>query len=363
MPNIYGIVPLRGLRVEKNAYLLLNEIVDGNHVMIGLSYLSTLPPFEDVDLKSLMLGPALMQTIGYSGIEVFRKCPLLIFQLPENAFGDLKLQDSCLKIKSYINSISAAFSMACWLLKPSSVFFERILLEYNGSFISCRVDFKSHDFQCYCSHTDFCASEIGELKYYTPLLRTYAIYDYFGDSQGGTVQFHRLRKLMGEDYQRYEQNIPFRLLIPGKGPSFFKALVYLQKYLESNQISDRFRYGCSILEDLLATDDKGIKVKLAKRIATVIAPDKNEGREIFSKMKQIYTLRSGENHGDGMTFDTSTIDLSKSLDDYLRRLFNYILFRPSLNYGSFDGKEAKITKKQVDHFFQTMVKNCGWFES
>lgn len=363
MNNLYAIVSLRGMRVEKKPYRLFDDTVDNDHLFIGLSYFSTLPPFIDVDLQSLLLSPELTRTIGCSGVKVFTQCPLLVFQIPDSNLGDLQESDNQLMVTLSILTMSIGFSMACWIMRPSAVFCDRLVLEYKNTFISNKIHFINYDSRGYCSETDFSESDLIQLIYYGFILLSYATFDYFKRSRQGIAQFQRIKELMGEDYHRYEHIIPFQTMVPGKGPSFFIAIINLRKYLESSCISDRFRYGCTIFESILATDDKGIKVKLAKRVAAVIASDENEGREIFSKMKHIYTLRSGENHGDGMTFDSSTIDLSKSLDDYLRRLFNYILFKPSLNYGSFDGEEATVTKKQVDHFFQSMVKKCGWFES
>jgi len=362
MSNLYGVIPLIGFSIVKEPFQLLYLSEEKHHIFIGLSYLSTLPPFENTNLASLLLSPTLMQTIGYSDIEVIRNCPLLVFRFSENAFGDLENTENLLKAETFICSVSVAFSMACWLLKPSSVYFERMILKFNQAFISNKIDFRNYDFRCCSSQADFYEGDLKQLMEYSCILRSYTIFDQFQHTQQGIVLFGRLREFMGDSYKYYEQTIPFRTLIPGKGPSFYTALKNLQKYLESTQIPDRFQNGCTALEALFATDDKGIKEKLAKRVAAIIASDENEAREVYLNMKNIYHLRSEESHGEGVFIDSSCIELSKHFDDYLRKTFVYFLFKPDLNYGSFEGKEVTVSKKHVDQYFQTIVKNCGWFE-
>lgn len=104
---------------------------------------------------------------------------------------------------------------------------------------------------------------------------------------------------------------------------------FLQGARTQGFIPNRIALYCTMLETILSTDTIEISHKIAERAAKIIGQDYEERLNIFTIIKDAYSIRSSAVHGDKLKKQFRELDklceISKGIDDVLRNLILYLL--------------------------------------
>ncbi|MFC5271590.1 hypothetical protein [Adhaeribacter terreus] len=129
-----------------------------------------------------------------------------------------------------------------------------------------------------------------------------------------------------------------------------RALLFVKQAREARNLAYKISNYCSAFETLFSTDSAELSHKLSERVAFFMANEFNK-IETFKTIKKAYSVRSKLTHGDCL--EQKQIDLlgelSTSIDNILRSIFNKILTNESLKE-TFDSPKNKI-----DSYFEALI--------
>lgn len=130
-----------------------------------------------------------------------------------------------------------------------------------------------------------------------------------------------------------------------------RATFFVDSARDCSDLSVKIAHYMTCLEVLFSTDSSEISHKLAERIALFLENRFEERKQLFNRVKRLYSARSRVVHGDVFTEKKtkSLGDLSKDADDLLRRVLRRILASDYLCAQFEDTPESK------EEFFVDLV--------
>ena len=246
-----------------------------------------------------------------------------------------------------LNNFAQAFSIACWLIKDSCVSSTKIywLNIINGYY--------SHDTR----HMDIMLSDgtvaetcFTESEMQEAITRMYEVYGYLLPDEAQTADVN-MSISGGTVVWEIDQAMTTEC------KSFARALIMLQEARRTGVISTRIDKYCSILECIFAIKDQH-KINISQTTAAYIGKDVTEREKIVIDMRDAYGVRSDGSHGDNLQFlrdndREALVELSRRLDDYVRRVFRKVIVDNTLNYSA-----TPESKAEVRAYFRTIMKTA-----
>lgn len=122
-----------------------------------------------------------------------------------------------------------------------------------------------------------------------------------------------------------------------------RSTFFVDSARDCSDLSVKISHYMTCLEVLFSTDASEISHKLAERIALFLENRFEERKQLFNRVKRLYSARSRVVHGDVFTEKKtkSLGDLSKDADDLLRRILRRILVSDYLCAQFEDTPESK----------------------
>jgi hypothetical protein len=257
----------------------------------------------------------------------------------EDDYGKTKEQlDYKYGIMSIIlNNFAQAFSLGCWFIKDSCVASTNIY--WNNTFNHYNSQSK-RDMSVTLSTGKINEISLDDIEMNEAIERMYEVLSYLSPDESNMGQV---------DYTTINGTVNWEIdnAISTEGKSFAKALTILQEARRTGFLSSKIDKYCSVLECLYAIK-KHHKKNIANITATYIGNCDSEKNQIISDMRDAYSVRSDSSHGDSLAYlktndEKALIELSRKLDEYVRKVFRKILKDPTLNYDSLS-KEKDITR-------------------
>lgn len=306
-------------------------MVNGNDVM-PLAYHAGLKP---------MMGE-------YMYCALMRK-PMILFLVPtqEDEFeATAEELDKRYGMKNLaLNNFAQAFSIACWFVKDScvSAIYSYWINLFNGYYSQSTrfMDISMSD----GSITEVPFSD-DEVRKATGMMYTVLRYTLPEESRTGDV---RMTTSGGTKITEVDR------AMSTEGKSFARAFLILQEARKTGVLSTKIDKYCAILECLFAIEGNH-KENIANITAAVIGKDETEMKTIRTIMRTAYGVRSDSSHGGWLSFlkknkATDLAELSKTIDDYVRRVFSYVITQDNLNYDNTRSSEGKVRK----HFNKVLI--------
>lgn len=312
--------------------------VNGEYLVDGKN---TMDLVYNSELKFLM---------GNQMYQALLRKPMMLFFIPtqEDEFdANVDELDKRYGIQNLnLNNFAQAFSLACWFIKDSCVCatYSYWLNLFNG-YYSQNTRFMD------ATLSDGSVSEIyfdhHEVQWVVNMMYTVLRYLLPDESRTSTVEMTISGGTKIWEVDR---------AMSTEGKSFARALLLLQEARRTGMLSTKIGKYCSLLECLFAIDGNH-KESIANITAAYIATDDAEKRKIKSDMRTAYGIRSDFSHGGRLSFlkrknPEDLAALSKTIDDYVRRVFNKVLTEDELNYDT-----TKNSKKAVKKYFYDLLRN------
>lgn len=303
----------------------------------------------DKDAMLLVKKSELRLLMGEYMYQALIRKPMMLFLMPtqEDEFEGTKEEfDKRYGSKTIqLNNFAQAFSIACWFIKDSCVSSTHIywLNLINGYYSQGvrHMDVMLSDGTI--AETSFSDSEMEEA-----LVRMYEVYRYIlpEDACTGSVD---MTVSGGTNIWEIDK------AMSTEGKSFARALILLQEARRTGVLSTRIDKYCSVLECLYAIN-KDHKKNISQITAAYIGTDVSEREIIASDMRDAYGIRSDGSHGDNLKYlrdndHQALANLSKKLDEYIRRVFRKVIADSTLNYDTTDGSKAEVRRH-----FRTMMR-------
>lgn len=303
----------------------------------------------DKDAMLLVKKSELRHLMGEYMYQALIRKPMMLFLIPtqeDELDGTKEEFDERYGSKTiHLNNFAQAFSIACWFIKDSCVssahlYWLNLINGYYSQGVR-HMDIMLSDGTI--AETYFSNSEMQEA-----LARMFQVYRYLlpDDARCGKVDMVASGGTVVWEIDK---------AMSTEGKSFARALMLLQEARRTGVLSTRIDKYCSVLECLFAIN-KEHKKNISQITAAYIGKDVSERDIIVSDMRDAYGVRSDGSHGENLKFlrdnDREALsNLSKKLDDYVRRVFTKVISDDTLNYDTADGSKTEVRAR-----FRTMMQ-------
>lgn len=294
---------------------------------------------DKIDAMSLIKKSNLKNQIGQNMYDALMRKPMMVYLIPtmEDEFeGTKQYFDERYGIKAlHLNNFAQSFSIGCWFIKDSCVtsiyaYWINLFNGYNSQF--------GRDMEITLSDGAIAAVDLSELEMLEAIEKMYEVHRYLLPEES---KMGRVDKTSSVGTTVFEVD----KAISKEGNSFARALIILQEARRTGILVSKIDKYCSILECLYAIK-KDHKRNISNITAAYIGKDDTEREEIIKYMREAYGVRSDSSHGDNLKYlkenDENNLKvLSRTIDDYVRRVFRKIIKEKELNYDNTDQKKAK----------------------
>lgn len=341
---------LDNIKIERRSYEIISSQkvkdikMDGAIVGADAEYLVC-----DKNAMLLVKKSELRLLMGEYMYQALIRKPMMLFLMPtqEDEFEGTKEKfDKRYGSKTiHLNNFAQAFSIACWFIKDSCISATHIywLNLINGYYSQGVRDMNPMLSDGTIAETSFNDDEMQEA-----LERMFEIYRYLlpDDARTGSANMTTSGGTVVWEIDR---------AMSTEGTSFARALILLQEARRTGVLSSRIDKYCSILECLYAIN-KNHKMNISQITAAYIGKEDSERETIMLDMRDAYGVRSDGSHGDNLKYlkdnnHEALANLSRKLDDYVRRVFRKVIENDLLNYGSTDDSKATVRA-----YFRTMMQ-------
>lgn len=319
--------------------------MDGAIVGVGAEFL-----VYDKDAMVLVKNSELRLLMGEYMYQALIRKPMMLFLIPtqEDEFdGTKEFFDKIYGSKTImLNNFAQAFSIACWFIKDSCVSAAYIywLNLINGYYSQAVRHMNPMLSDGTIAETSFSNDEMQEA-----LARMFEVYRYVlpDDARTGSVNM-----TVSEGTVVWEID----KAMSTEGTSFARALILLQEARRTGVLSSRIDKYCSVLECLYAINSAH-KKNISQITAAYIGQDSSERETIVLDMRDAYGVRSDGSHGENLKYlrdndQEALANLSRKLDDYVRRVFRKVIANDTLNYNSADDSKAEVRA-----YFRTIMQS------
>lgn len=337
----YLLSKLDNIRIGKKSYefipsdikrdLNINGVILGAEGEYFVDNTNIMQPIYVSDLRNL---------IGSNSYIALMRKPMMVFTMPtseDEKEATKETLDKVYGIKALnLNNFAQALSLACWFIKDSCVSATQsywINLD-NGYNSQANRDGAISLSNGSVEEIEFTDEEVSEA-----IGRMYEVYRYLlpDESKMGTVQ---MTTSGGTTIWEVDK------AISSEGNSFARALTKLQEARRTGVLPSKIDKYCSVLECIYAIN-KEHKKNISQITAAYIGKDATERSTIESNMRDAYGIRSDGSHGDNLKYlcdnDYEALaNLSKKVDDYVRRVFRKVIADSTLNYDTTDGRKAEV---------------------
>lgn len=341
---------LDNIKIERRSYEIISSQkvkdlkMDGAIVGADAEYLVC-----NKNAMLLVKKSELRLLIGEYMYQALIRKPMMLFLMPtqEDEFEGTKEEfDKRYGNKTILfNNFAQAFSIACWFIKDSCVSSAHIywLNLINGYYSQGirHMDIMLSDGTI--AETYFDDSEMREAH-----ARMFQVYRYLlpDDARTGSVNMSTSGGTIVWEIDK---------AMSTEGKSFARALMLLQEARRTGVLATRIDKYCSVLECLYAIN-KNHKKNISQITAAYIGKEDSERETIMLDMRDAYGVRSDGSHGDNLKYlkdnnHEALTNLSRKLDDYVRRVFRKVIENDLLNYDPTDDSKATVRA-----YFRTMMQ-------
>ena len=336
---------LDNLKISNTSFELMSDHIkkqnniDGAIIGANGKYLSS-----GIDVMQMLKRSKIKDMMGIFSYQALMRKPIMLFLLPtqECEFESTKEElDRCYGLTDlFLNNIAQCFSIACWLLKDSCV-----SPSYNYRINLLTGYYSQGNRQMDITLSDGSIKEIvfTDAEVYTAIDKAYEILSHVLPHESKTKD---VEMTISNGTIIWEVD----KAMSTEGKSFARALLLLQEARKTGLITTKIEKYCSLLECLFVIEEQH-KRNIARITAAYIGSNESEQKSIIENMKHAYGSRSDASHGSRLKFlktnrSEDLTELSKTLDDYVRRVISKILAQRELNY---DADHKSMVKK---HFLQ-----------
>lgn len=302
----------------------------------------------------LVHNPILETKMGEQMYQALIRKPMMLFLIPtqENEF-DVSVDelDKLYGIQTInLNNFAQAFSIACWFIKDSCI---RATHTYWLNFFSGYYSQNSRSMDVTLSDGTIAEINFDDHEVQLAIMMMYTVLRYLLHDEAHTGDVH-MTLSGGTKVWEVDK------AMSTEGKSFSRALLFLQEARRTGMLSTKIDKYCSLLECLFAIDGNH-KENIASITAAYIAKDEAEKKIIKSNMRTAYGVRSDSSHGGSLKFlrkhnPEDLAELSKSVDDYVRRVLSKVIAQNELNYDTSRASKEKV-KKHFLAILQTGKQN------
>lgn len=332
---------LDNIKIESKTYELfpackMDEIkMCGAMVGVNGDYL-----VNNENVMLLAYNAGLKPMMGEYMYRALMRKPMILFLVPtqEDEFDATEEElDKRYGMKNLaLNNFAQAFSIACWFIKDSCVSAIHLywINLFNGYYSQAIrfMDISMSDGSI--TEMEFSTEEVNKA---VEMMYTVMWYLLPEESRTGDV---RMTTSGGTKITEVDR------AMSTEGKSFARALLILQEARKTGVLSTKIDKYCAVLECLFAIEGNH-KENIANITAAVIGKDEAEIKTIRANMRAAYGVRSDYSHGGWLKFlkKNKVVDLaelSKTIDDYVRRVFSYVITQENLNYNNTKRSEEKV---------------------
>ena len=131
-----------------------------------------------------------------------------------------------------------------------------------------------------------------------------------------------------------------------KVPRLSRAFYFLESARSNRDLGMKVAMYCSLYEALFSTDATEITHKISHRIAMFLEQDSDKRRDVYSRVKKAYGIRSKVVHGDELGKDLDKIQaISVDADEIARRILKKISSSENLT------EQFHASKSNLDEYF------------
>lgn len=290
----------------------------------------------------LVHNPKLETKMGEQMYRAMIRKPMMLFLIPtqENEF-DVSVDelDKLYGIQTVnLNNFAQAFSIACWFIKDSCI---RATHTYWLNFFCGYYSQSSRSMDVTLSDGTIAEIYFDDHEVQWAITMMYTVLRYLLPDEAHTGDVH-MTLSGGTKVWEVDK------AMSTEGKSFARALLLLQEARRTGMLSTKIDKYCSLLECLFAIDGNH-KKNIANITAAYIAKDEPEKKIIKSNMRTAYSVRSDSSHGGSLQFlrkhkQEDLAELSKTVDDYVRRVLSKVIAQDELNYDNTRSSKEKVKK-------------------
>ncbi len=295
---------------------------------------------RDIDIRNLVEKLGLKSIVGKYMYDALMRKPIMAFLIPtkEDEFDMTKEElDKRYGIQAlHLNNFAQTFSLGCWFIKDSCV------ASSDSYWLNALNDYSmqlKRDMQVTMSDGRIEAISLSETEVLEAIERMYEIYCHLLPDESRTS---KIDMVVSEGTTVWEVD----KAISTEGKSFARALIKLQEARRTGMIASKMEKYCSVLECLYALN-KEHKKKISDITAVYIGLNEAEKDKIRQDLREVYGVRSDASHGENLKYlknknEDELIELSRWLDDYVRRVFRKVIAQKELNYDPTPESKAKV---------------------
>lgn len=248
------------------------------------------------------------------------------FEVPEEKLNEAE-------VTAYLLEVSTHLSTSCWLIKDSSIRFEIGHFKYTDDIkLSIHSNFTNSLFTNHLGEKTNTAFNLEELT--KAIVFNKFLLDLHYSSENDSLSTH------------------------ASANRFKRAFYFVDLARRSFDIGTKVSIFCSALECLFSVAQSELKHRLSETIANFLEDDFTAKKEIYSKVKQLYDLRSSVTHGAGIKKKLINNDLEKlknlalNCDNIVRRCLTKLILQDELKKLYLDDDNNHINEFLLDLNFK-----------
>lgn len=342
---------LDNLRISTASFELMSDTIkkqnniDGAIIGTNGKYLS-----HGIDVMEILKRSRLKEIMGIYSYQALMRKPIMLFLLPiqEDEFKSTKeeLDRHYGLTDLFLNNIAQCFSIACWLLRDSCV---SPSYNYRINLLTGYYSQGHRQMDITLSDGSIKETVFSDAEIHAAIEKAYEILSHMLPHEAKTKDVE-MTTSNGTIIWEVDK------AMSTEGKSFARAFLLLQEARKTGLITTKIEKYCSLLECLFVIEEQH-KRNIARITAAYIGTNAAEQESIMEDMKHAYGARSDASHGSRLNFlktnrSEDLTELSKTLDDYVRRVITKILSQKELNY---DVDQKNTVKK----YFSQLAKQLN----